>query len=194
MQRALLTTLTLFIFAGCPSKPKTEAAPKPEATAASRAAPLSEPSKPEAPKPEPSKPEAPASLPMTVLFVDESRFAEGDEPYEVAVERSRKPTEDEAQSIVNAYFAGPTEAERARGLVALTHGLTGATVRVEEDTVRVLTEGACETNGAAYNVGSLLVKNVMQVDGIRSVKIYDPNGDTQEPEGAGHSIPECMEP
>lgn len=188
MPRALATTLTLLVLAACPSTQKPEATPKRE--------PIVSPAPPpaETPQPEPQSEVEQDSMPMMVFFVDEPRFAEGTAPYETAVERTRKPTDDEAEAIVNAYFAGPTEAERGRGLVALTHGLTGATVRVEGDIARVFTVGECDTNGAAYNVGSLLIRNVMQVNGVASVKIYDPRGNTQEPDGPGHSIPECMEP
>lgn len=185
MPRLLLMTLPLIFFAGCPSKPT----PKPEAAPPSVG--LAAPQPTVAPPPAETPP---AALPMQVIFLDEHRFAAGTTPFEATVDRTRPPDSDEADALVRAYFEGPTDAERARGLVAMTHGLTGAALRQDGDTLHVFTTGECDTNGAAYNVGTLLIRNLQQVDGVRSVKIYDPSGRTQEPDGPGHSIPTCMEP
>lgn len=131
---------------------------------------------------------------VKVLFLDEPRFVVGREPYEVAVERRVPADVDAAQAIVDSYFAGPTEAEKEKGLRVLSNGLTGARVERQGATVHVRTTGVCATNGAAYNVATLLIRNLKQVEGVRYVKLYDPQGGTQQPTGETDSIPECMEP
>lgn len=138
------------------------------------------------------QPERPVTV--KVLFLDEPRFIDGSEPYEAAVERRVPAGVEPLQAIVDRYFEGPTEEEKARGLRLLANGLTGARVVRQGATVHVHTTGVCATNGAAYNVSALLIRNLKQVAGVRYVKLYDPQGHTQQPTGDSDSIPECMEP
>lgn len=188
MTLRLSLLLSLIVLAACPTKPVAPASQPPELAHASSKLDAEETA--EAPVAVP----APEPVPMTVYFLNERNFATGEFPFERAVERTRLSNMAPAQAVVDAYFAGPNDDERAQGLVALTNGLTGAEVERAGETVHVRTRGVCETNGAAYNVGSLLVANLLSIDGIKWVKIYAPGGDTQQPEGPGHSIPLCMEP
>ena len=55
-------------------------------------------------------------------------------------------------------------------------------------------KGTCDRGGAAYTIADLLTTNFKQFSEVRSVKIYDENGATQDADGPGDSIPACLQP
>lgn len=132
---------------------------------------------------------------LTVFFTDMNRFAEGKEPYEVGVTRQDNSDTDRPSAVLDAYFAGPTEAERARGLDVITSGFTGVVeLRIEDGVAHVRLDGACESTGGTYTIAQPLRANLVQFADIAWVKIYDERGETEVPTGRSDSIPFCLEP
>lgn len=208
MRRRLMIAITLF---GCTllacnfgsaaaTATPSMASPAPPTLASSPTVPLLPTLPPLLPPttPPPTATAAPSRTPgvtITVYFLDSQRFAAGTPPYEAAVTRQIPQTVAVARAVLNAYFAGPTPAETALGLVALTHGASGwSNLSIVDGIARVQLVGDCQTQGAAYNIGALLYANLIQFDSIDYVKIYDPQGNTAEPDGAVNSIPACLEP
>lgn len=132
---------------------------------------------------------------ITVYFTDEVRFAEGSLPFEVAVTRLVPSESAGPDAALRAFFQGPTEEERERGLVAITSGFEGLdSLEIEDGIARVYLSGPCASMGATYTVAQPLLRNLLQFEAIRYVKIYDAEGQTGEPGGPSHSIPPCLEP
>ena len=137
----------------------------------------------------------PAGAEIQVYFTDRNRFNAGTLPFEVAVPRTAPAGAVLPEAVLAEFFKGPTEAEQAQGLEALTSGFTGySSLKVQGGVAHVYLVGPCASNGASYNVASLIVKNLRQFPQIQYVKIYDADGVTGEPEGATTSIPPCLEP
>ncbi len=132
---------------------------------------------------------------VQVYFTDLQRYAAATEPYEVAVTRTVVITTSLPEAVLREFFKGPTEEEQARGLAAITSGFTGLDrLVIEAGVAHVYLRGACSSGGATYTIAQPLRVNLTQFDEIKYVKIYDQNGETEEPEGAGDSIPFCLEP
>jgi Double-GTPase 2/Sporulation and spore germination len=92
-------------------------------------------------------------------------------------------------------FAGPTQAEQARGLEFVSSGATGFTrLDIQEGVASVYLAGSCQGGGSATTVASEIVPTLRQFPSVQWVKIYDPSGNTQEPDGDTDSIPVCLKP
>ncbi|MGE5527933.1 MAG: GerMN domain-containing protein [Patescibacteria group bacterium] len=138
---------------------------------------------------------APAQARITVYFTDTRRFAEGTPPFEVPVTRLVPATADLPTATLAEFYKGPTPSERQQGLEAVKSGTTGfSKLTVADGIARVYLTGPCSSGGATYTVAQPIFKNLLQYPEIRYVKIYDANGETEEPEGPSNSIPFCLEP
>ena len=134
------------------------------------------------------------STSIQVFFLDEDRFATGDEPFVVGVERQVEPPA-VATGALEALFGGPTAQETEAGLSLVASGATGATVlQLADGVAQVQLLGGCDSMGATFTVANLLIPTLTQFDTIEWVKIYDPEGSTGQPDGPVHSIPACLEP
>lgn len=132
---------------------------------------------------------------IAVYFTDRKRFEKGEEPYEASVLRTIPAGMNLPGAVLTEYFKGPTAAERQRGLAAVTSGFTGfSKLTLDKGVARVYLTGTCASNGAAYTVAQPIMKNLLQFGEIKYVKIYDAEGETEEPEGPTNSIPFCLEP
>lgn len=131
---------------------------------------------------------------IAVFFMDENRFLSATEPYEVAVARYTGSV-DLPLAVLAAYFAGPTQAEYDQGLRPHTSGFTHVReLSIENGIARVYLGGTCANNGAAYSVAVPLMRNLLQFPEIKTVKIYDENDSTLDPDSAQSSLPYCLEP
>jgi hypothetical protein len=99
------------------------------------------------------------------------------------------------QGALDAIFAGPTAAERARGLGTVRSGATGATLtRVADGVAHVRLRGTPASGGATVTVATLITATLKQLPTVDHVKVYDPDGQTQQPSGRSDSIPASLEP
>jgi hypothetical protein len=134
-----------------------------------------------------------AEVVVSVWFVDTARYATGAAALASVPRRVRAATA--IDDAVNALFAGPTHDETDRGLAMVRSGATRASaVGVERGTALVQLLGGCTSGGATLTIADLLVATLRQFDGVRWVKIYGPDGSTQNPATPGDSVPECLEP
>lgn len=133
---------------------------------------------------------------ITVYFTDSNRYAKAIEPFEVAVSRMAPAGSNLPEAVLTEFFRGPTAEEAEQGLAAITSGATGfQALRIDEDGVAYVTlEGPCSSMGATYTIAQPLMKNLRQFPDIDYVKIYDAEGQTEQPEGLSDSIPFCLEP
>lgn len=138
---------------------------------------------------------SPSTVEVQVYFLDENRYAVGEQPFEVAVPRQVPADRLLSESILTELFKGPTAEERARGLELVTSGSTGfSRVTIENRIARIYLTGECNSQGATYTIANLILANLLPLDNIDYVKIYDQSGETEVPEGPSNSIPFCLEP
>lgn len=136
----------------------------------------------------------PATMSVEVFFLDEERYATGDDPFVVGVERE-VTIPAVATGALNALFAGPTPDEEAEGLRLVASEATGAQViQLADGVAHVQLLGGCDSMGATFTVANLIIPTLTQFDTVDWVKIYDPEGATGQPAGLVHSIPACLEP
>ncbi len=137
----------------------------------------------------------PTQVEVFVYFTDSNRYAAATPPFEVAVTRYVAPTSNLPEVVLTEFFRGPTDQERAQGLDLITSGFTGFTsLRIEDGVAHLYLAGPCASHGATYTIAQPLLANLLQFDEIDFVKIYDSNGETEEPTGHTNSIPFCLEP
>lgn len=137
---------------------------------------------------------ATAQVTVQVFFLDERRYATGEEPFLVAVDRELEAPIT-VTSLLDALFAAPSAEEQARDLVFVASEATGArAIRVEDGIAHVELLGGCDSRGATFTVAQEIIPTLTQLEEVEFVKIYDPAGTTGEPEGRSNSIPGCLEP
>jgi hypothetical protein len=148
--------------------------------------------------PPPAKTLEPPTIEMaelTVYFLDEAKFAVGQESYEVGVIREIHPDAFLPRLALQAYFDGPTEEESAQGLVLVLSGCTGfSDFRIEDRVAHVYLTGPCTSGGSTYTIAGPIMKTLKKFDEIEFVKIYDAEGITEDPDGRSDSIPSVLEP
>lgn len=111
-------------------------------------------------------------------------------PVDRLVSPSATPTR-----ALQRLFAGPTQAEQARGLRFVSSGATGlARLDIQNGVANVYLAGSCDSGGSATTVASEIVPTLRQFPTVQWVKIYDPSGATQDPDGDTDSIPVCLKP
>jgi hypothetical protein len=137
----------------------------------------------------------PAPVTVDVYFTNTNRYILGTEPYEDVVKRTVPVTGSRYETVLQQIFLGPTAPEKAQGLKVVLSGTTGfSKFTFQAGVARIYLTGKCHGGGATYTIGNLIFANLAQFPEIRWVKIYDENGDTEEPNGLKSSIPVCLEP
>lgn len=136
-----------------------------------------------------------AQVTRTVTFADPARFAAGTPPFTRLVRRV-VPSGAQASALMNQLMAGPTNAERARGIAVVRSG-AGDFDRLRIDTAgtaRLRLLGGCTSGGSTFTIANLVLPTLKALRTIDHVKIYDPAGRTEHPLGRTDSIPTCLEP
>jgi hypothetical protein len=135
----------------------------------------------------------PTSL-RRVHFQHEPNYVAGREPYTVATHR-RVPAWTPAAGTLHHLFAGPTAAERSRGMAVVRSGATGFShLSITNGVARVRLTGGCSSGGATYTIANQIMPTLKQFASVSYVKIYDPQGRTARPTGRVDSVPACLEP
>jgi len=100
------------------------------------------------------------------------------------------------QSALNEFFKGPGSTERFQfGWIALYNGFTGySRLEIRDGVAHVFLTGTCTSEGRDFTIADLIMSNLKQFPEINFVKIYDQNGDTQNPDGLSDSAPACLRP
>lgn len=133
---------------------------------------------------------SPTSVPVTVYFAEPARST-GTSVAVRPVTRSTVVPSTPAAAL-DRVFAGPTAAERARGLRTRLSGVTGfRSLSVREGVARVRLTGSCDPTRAA-GLAQQTLATLKAVPGVTAVKIYDPSGHTPRPSGARDSVPSCL--
>lgn len=98
--------------------------------------------------------------------------------------------------VLNEYFKGPGYTEKSTyGWVAIYSGATGySKLDVTDGIARVYLTGHCNSQGSTFTIGQPIKASLKQFGNIQFVKIYDENGNTEQPDGPTDSIPACLEP
>ncbi|MGB8980337.1 MAG: peptidoglycan DD-metalloendopeptidase family protein [Anaerolineales bacterium] len=130
---------------------------------------------------------------IDVYFVNRARYNADTPPFEVHGVRWAR-TSMLPQSALNEYFKGPGSTERyTYGWIALYNGFTGySRFELRDDVAHVYLTGTCTPEGRDFDIADLITLNLKQFPVIRFVKIYDQNGQTQNPGGLSDSEPLCL--
>lgn len=100
-----------------------------------------------------------------------------------------------ARGALQRLFAGPTPAEVVAGLTFVSSEATGFNkLTISNRIARVQLTGGCNSRGSTLTIASEIIPTLKQFSTVRWVKIYDPTGHTEEPNGNSDSIPTCLEP
>ena len=100
-----------------------------------------------------------------------------------------------AFGAMQRLFAGPTQAELARGLRFVSSGATGfKVVGISDGVARVQLLGKVSSGGSTFTIASEIMPTLKQFPSVHWVKIYDQNGRTERPLGHSDSIPFSLEP
>ena len=131
-----------------------------------------------------------------VFFVDEEAVTDGQRPYVVSVTR-KVPKGRRAEASLQRLYAGPTQAEKKKGLRFVASGTRGfRDLGINDGGVaRVTLRGPCDSGGSAeVTVASQVKPTLRSRPSVDWVKIYDRHGQTTQPWGKRDSIPACLEP
>ncbi|MBR2980050.1 MAG: GerMN domain-containing protein [Myxococcaceae bacterium] len=129
-----------------------------------------------------------------VYFLSEANLQAGVDPLLLSVDRVVSKVTP-ARGVLDAMFQGPTDAEYAQGLVFVSSGATGfQRLRVENGVAHVELTGGCSSAGSSVTIANLITATLKQFPSVMHVRIYDANGQTQNPNGPGDSIPACLMP
>jgi hypothetical protein len=127
-------------------------------------------------------------------FLNSHRFAVGHAPYTEAVYRPVIPPAT-AFGAMQRLFAGPTQAELARGLKFVSSGATGFKIlSIRDGVARVQLFGKVSSGGSTFTIASEIMPTLKQFRSVHWVKIYDQKGHTERPFGHSDSIPFSLEP
>jgi len=129
-----------------------------------------------------------------VFFFNRDNFLDNVNPFfspRLRPVRPRTP----ATGVMDRLFAGPLDTEKADGLRLLRSHATGFDDLVVVDGVaRVRLTGGCSSDGSTVTVAGEIMPTLQGLAGIDWVKIFDPAGSTENPNGHTDSIPVCLEP
>lgn len=129
-----------------------------------------------------------------VFFFNRDNFLDNVDPFFTARLRPVRPRTP-ATGVMDRLFAGPLTSERADGLRLLRSRATGFDDLVVVDGVaRVRLTGGCSSGGSTVTVAGEIMPTLRRLAGIDRVKILDPAGTTENPNGHTDSIPVCLEP
>jgi hypothetical protein len=99
------------------------------------------------------------------------------------------------RGAMQRLFAGPTPAEVAAGLKFVSSDATGFNkLSIAGQVARIYLTGRCNSHGSTLTIASEIFPTLKQFTTVRWVKIYDPAGHTEHPNGKSDSIPACLEP
>jgi Fe-S cluster biogenesis protein NfuA len=77
----------------------------------------------------------------------------------------------------------------------VTSGASGFTaLSIEAGVARVRLVGGCASGGSTLTIADEISRTLKQFPTVTAVKIFDPQGNTEQPTGPGDSIPLCLEP
>ena len=132
---------------------------------------------------------------VMVFFQDEAKFAVGIEPYEVGVIREIHPDAFLPRLALQAYFVGPTQEEYDLGLRAVLSNCTGySDFHIEDGVAHIYLSGSCTSGGSTYTLAGPIFLTLKQFEEIEYVKLYNADGDTEDPDSRSDSIPFELEP
>ena len=120
----------------------------------------------------------------------------GTPPFEVAGYRWATSSSNFPQVVLTEYFKGPGYTERySYRWTAIKSGFTGFDrLEIADAVARVYLRGVCAPEANGYTIAQPMQVNLKQFGQIQFVKIYDQNGETQQPDGQMDSIPNCLDP
>jgi hypothetical protein len=134
------------------------------------------------------------TVPVRDYFLNTHRFATGQAPYTTAVDRP-VTVPATAFGAMQRLFAGPTQAELARGLKFVSSGATGFKILgIRDGVARVQLLGKICSGGSTFTIANQIMPTLKQFRSIHWVKIYDARGHTERPFGHSDSIPVSLEP
>jgi len=117
-------------------------------------------------------------------------------PYEVSRSRFVLSDSNIPQGVLALYFHGPDFNEQNfYGDIAIYDGFKGfSKYEFADGVARVYLTGRCERAQDHFTVAQLLFANLKQFPEIAAVKIYDENGQTEDPDSSADSLPACLDP
>jgi hypothetical protein len=134
------------------------------------------------------------TVPVRDYFLSSHRFAVGRAPYTEPVYRPVIPPAT-ASGAMQRLFAGPTQAELARGLRFVSSGATGFKIlSIRDGVARVQLTGKVSSGGSTFTIADEIMPTLKQFRSVHWVKIYDARGHTERPFGHSDSIPFSLEP
>ena len=134
------------------------------------------------------------TVPVRDYFMNTHRIATGHAPYTEAVYRSVIPPAT-VSGALQRLFAGPTQAELARGLKFVSSGATGFKIlSIRDGVARVQLTGKLSSGGSTFTIANEIMPTLKQFGSVHWVKIYDQSGHTERPFGHSDSIPFSLEP
>jgi len=129
-----------------------------------------------------------------VWLFNRKRFTANTEPFFTPVLRPVQALTP-ATGVMDRIFAGPLPTEYASGLLALLSRATGFTnLRISGGVARVQLTGGCSSGGSTVTIAGEIIPSLRQFSTVNFVRIYNPSGHTEQPNGASDSIPFCLEP
>jgi hypothetical protein len=131
-----------------------------------------------------------------VHFFDERKFDQPGDQANTTVRPRSVPAGTPAGAVLHHLFAGPTAAERRAGLRTVRSGASGFKgLRIRDYVAHVTLTGGCTSaSSPTFTVADQIAPTLKQFSNVLWVKIYDPSGRTEQPDGRIDSIPECLEP
>ena len=130
-------------------------------------------------------------VPVQLVFLDQAKFDAGDKEPWVTVTRevgAKTP----AKNAVWNLFKGPTEDEKAKGLVFLSSGSTGFQgFTVQGDTATLQLRDGCNAGGA-ITVYDHIARTLKQFPEIKHVQVAGPSDAL--PTTPGDHVPDCLQP
>ncbi len=128
-----------------------------------------------------------------VFLADPRGFANGGKPVEAVTRPVIAPAL--ALGVMQRLFAGPTPAEAAIGLTFVSSEATGfKNLTISDQVARIQLTGGCDSHGSTLTIASEIMATLKQFPSVHWVKIYDPSGHTEHPNGHVDSIPTGLEP
>jgi hypothetical protein len=132
---------------------------------------------------------------VTVYFARNTRLINHLPPYEVGVTRYARSNISSYTTVLDQYFKGPGSTEYySYGYRSIYDGFRGySAFSISGNIARITLTGSCKREFESYSLAQLLQLNLKQFPTITYVKIYDEQGQTQDPDGMSDSVPVCLD-